>query len=220
MNQLLKIFVVLALGSAARAADGPGAARLVVTNYPLAQAVLSNNCIVVAASGQVDVAWAQAHDMLGRRRLLDDVQRAYVASRPAGKKIAFTITALPGVTNKWHYLNKDHEPSDIVEIARFGPDAACAELLFRVDGERFFGNFQMVFAVRAWPDGPDKTRYYADIWAYPENGAVRFFVRQLGLIERFFRKKTGELEQIVRDVVLQLNREQLVTFITPPPAAH
>ena len=92
-------------------------------------------------------------------------------------------------------------------------------MLFRVDGERFFGNFKVVLALQAWPEGLGKTCYRAEIWAYPENGAVRFFVRQLGLIERFFRKKTGEIELIARDVVLQLNREQLVTFAAPP-AVH
>ena len=218
MNRILKIVAaaVLALGALARADDVPDVARLVVTNFPLAQTVLSNNCIAVAVSGQVAVAWASAKDMLGRRRLLDDVQRAYAASQPAGKKIGFTIKPQPGVTNVWHYINKDNEPSDITELARFGPDAERAEMLFRVDGERFFGNFQLVLALRAWPDGPGKTRYYADIWAYPENGVVRFFVRNLGLIERFFRKKTGEIDKIARDVILQLNREQLITFAPPP----
>ena len=219
MNRILNIAItVLAFSAVAWADEGLGTARLVATNYPLAQAVLSNNCIVVAASGQVAVAWTAAQGMLGRRRLLDDVQRAYSASLPAGKKIGFTITAQPGTTNIWHYINKDNEPSDITEIARFGPDAGCAELLFRVDGERFFGNFRLVLGVRAWPDGPGQTGYAADVWAYPENGTIRFFVRHLGLVERFFHKKLGEIEHIVRDVVLQLNREQLVTAIPAPTA--
>jgi hypothetical protein len=219
MNPFWKLLAaVLTLAAVARADSALGAARLVATNYPLAQEILSNNCIAVTTSGQVAVAWGSAQDMFGRQRLLDDVQRAYAASRPRGQKVGFSIKARPDSTNVWHYINKDHEPSDIMEIARCGPDAEHAELLFRVDGERFFGNFHMVLALRAWPDGPASTRYCADIWAYPENGAVRFFVRHLGLIERFFRKKTGEIELIVRDVVLQLNREQLVTFLATPAA--
>jgi hypothetical protein len=201
---------VLACIAAARANDYTnGSARLVVTNYPLARAVLSNNCIVVSATGQVAVAWAAAQSMLARPRLLDDVQRAYAASLKPGKKCGFTITPRPETSNVWHYVNVDKEPSDITEVARFGPDPDCGEILFRVDGERFFGRFQVVLALRARPDGPGKTNYAMDLWAYPENGLVRFFVRNLGLIERFFRKKTGEIEKIVRAVVLQLNREQL-----------
>jgi len=219
MNRTLNITAaMLALLASAWADEVPGTARLVAMNYPLAQAVLSNNCIVVAATGQIAVAWAAAQGMLGRRRLLDDVQRAYAASLPEGKKAGFTITAQPGATNVWHYINKDNEPSDIIEIARSAPDEGCAELLFRVDGERFFGNFRLVLGFRAWPDGPGQTRYYADVWAYPENGTVRFFVRHLGLVERFFRTKIGEIERIVRDVVLQLNREQLVTANAAPTA--
>lgn len=216
MKRCLNIVVVLlALAALARAEVAP---RLVATNYPLTAAILSNNCIVVSATGQIAVAWSSAQGMLGRQRLLDDVQRAYAASLPAGKKANFTIVARPGSTNVWHYINKDNEPSDITEVARFGPEADCAELLFRVEGERFFGNFQVVLALRAWPDGKGQTKYRADIWAYPMNGAVRFFVRQLGLIERFFRKRTGEIEQIARDVALQLNREQQLSS-TPEHAA-
>jgi len=204
MNWRVSILAVVLLMPAVRAAD----ARLVATNFPLAQAVLSNNCIVVSATGQIAVAWTSAQAIFARPRLLDDIQRAYTASLAPGKKCGFTITPWPNATNVWHYVNKDHEPSDIIELARFGPDAACGEMLFRVDGERFFGNFHVVLALRARPAGSEKTNYAVEVWAYPENGVVRFFVRNLGLIERFFRKKTGEIEQIARAVVLQLNREQ------------
>lgn len=193
-----------------------GMAKLVVTNYPLARAVLSNNCIVVTATGQIAVTWAAAQSMLTRPRLLDDVQRAYAASLKPGKKCGFTITPHLEASNVWHYVNVDREPSDITEVARFGPDATCGEMLFRVDGERFFGHFKVVLALRARPSGQGQTSYQADLWAYPENGVVRFFVRNLGLIERFFRKKTGEIETIVRAVVLQLNHEQLVTITAEP----
>ena len=220
MNRILKILVAaLTLVVIVRANDAPGATRLVAKNYPLAQAVLSNNCIVVAASGQVAVAWAAAQGLLGRRRRLEDVQRAYAASLPAGKQVGFMIAARPGMTNRWHYINKDNESSDIIELARCGPDAEGAELLFRVDGERFFGNFHVVLALRAWPGRPGKTRYCADVWAYPENGMVLFFVRHLGLIERFIRKKTDEIKQIVCDVALRLNREPFISAIAAP-ATH
>ena len=196
----------LALVGIARADD---VARLVATNYPLAQAVLSNNCITVSATGQVAVTWTTAQRILARPRLLDDVQRAYAASLPPGKTCGFTITPRAEATNVWHYVNKDKEPSDISEVARYGPDATCGELLFRVDGERFFGTFHVVLALHARPEGAEKTNYAVDVWAYPENGVVRFFVRNLGLVEHFFRKKTGEIEKIARDVALQLSREQL-----------
>ncbi|MCX7007391.1 MAG: hypothetical protein NTY53_09115 [Kiritimatiellaeota bacterium] len=215
MNWRASILAVVLLVPVARAAE----ARLVATNFPLAQAVLSNNCIVVCATGQIAVAWASAQTMLARPRLLDDVQRAYAASLPPGKTAGFTITPHPEATNIWHYINKDKEPSDITEVARYGPDAASGELLFRVDGERFFGNFRLVLALRARPDGPGKTNYAVDVWAYPENGVVRFFVRNLGLVERFFRKKTVEIEKIVRDVVLQINREQTAAAGTTRSAA-
>ena len=213
MNRCSQIVVAaFALATAARAGEVPGAARLVATNYPLARAVLSNHCIIVTATGQVAVAWPSAQRIIARPRLLDDIPRAYAAT---GKKVGFTITPHPDATNVWHYVNKDKEPSDITEIARYGPDAASGELLFRVDGERFFGNFQLVLAIRARPDGPGKTNYIVDVWAYPENGIVRFFVRNLGLVERFFRNKTGEIEKIARDVALQLNREQLAAATSP-----
>lgn len=209
------ILAMIWLAPVARTAE----AHLVATNFPLAQAVLSNNCIVVGATGQLAVAWASAKSMLARPRLLDDVQRAYAASLAPGKKCGFTITPVPNTSNVWHYINKDKEPSDITEVARLGPDATSGEILFRVDGERFFGNFQVVLALHAQPDGPGMTTYAMDMWAYPENGVVRFFVRNLGLIERFFRKKTGEIEQIARDVVLQLNREQGATAASVGPEA-
>ena len=185
-----------------------GAAPLVVEQYPLAQAVLTNSCIMVCATGEVAVSWQAARNMLGRPRLFDDVQRAYVATLPAGRKPGFIITPDHLTRHMWHYLNKDGEPSDIVEVARCGPDGQGAELLFRVDGRRFFGLFQVVLAIRAYPHGPDTTHYAADVWAYPENGAVRFFVRHLGLVEHFFRNKTSEIEKIARDIALQLSLEQ------------
>jgi len=213
MNWYSQILVAaLALAAAVRAGDIPSAARLVATNYPLAQAVLSNHCIIVTATGQVAVAWPSAQRIIAQPRLLDDIPRAYAAS---GRKVGFTITPRPNTTNMWHYINKDNEPSDVIEVARYGPDADCGELLFRVDGERFFGKFEVVLAIRARPDGPGKSNYTVDIWAYPENGLVRFFVRNLGLVERFFRNKTGELEKIACDVALQLNREQLTAATAP-----
>jgi hypothetical protein len=185
-----------------------GTARLVVTNYPLAQAVLSKHCIFVTATGRVAIAWATAQNIMARPHLLDDIPRAYTASKPRGKPCGFTITPKAATSNVWHYVNVDKEPSDITEVARYGPDATCGEILFRVDGDRFFGHFQVVLVLRAQPDGPGKTNYAVDLWAYPENGLVRFFVRNLGLIERFFRKKTREIEEITLAVALQLSREQ------------
>ncbi len=193
-----------------------GTAKLVVTNYPQAREVLRKNCIVVTSTGQIAVAWAAAQGMLARPRLLDDIQRAYTASLAPGKHCGFTITPKPASSNVWLYVNVDKEPSEIIEVARYGPEPDCGEILFRVDGERFFGHFQVVLALRTRPDGVGWTSYQADLWAYPENGFIRFFVRNLGLIERFFRKKTGEIEKIVRAVVLQLNREQLVSMAAEP----
>ena len=88
MNTRRSLVVVGMLLQAAGVAFAQGVDRqawLVVERYPLARAVVTNNCIVVQATGRIAVSWRAAGDLLARPRLLDDVQRAYVATPKATK---------------------------------------------------------------------------------------------------------------------------------------
>ena len=157
-------------------------------------AVLARPCIVVHTTGRMDLAYSGMARAFASPDLLGDMQREYALQLPAGEQPEFVIQQqTPG---SYHYVNRLGQESFIREVHRAEHEGPVTELVLHTWGRRFFGRYEAVIHIAVQPgEGPDLD-YQAVVYAYPENGVSRFLARHLGLVERYFRSKTAEIESL------------------------
>ena len=159
-----------------------------------AEAVLARRCIVVTTTGQLALAYAGMARAFASPDLLGDLQREYAHQLPAGEQPEFIIQQTsPG---SYHYVNRLGQESFIREVHRAEHAGPVTELVLHAWGRRFFGRYEAVIHVAVYPVEPGELGYTAVVHAYPENGVSRFLARHLGLVERYFRSKTAEIEAL------------------------
>lgn len=163
------------------------------------------NPIRAETSGIVPVPYGQALAVFSQSNLLACVQREYCELLAENGTPEFTINQTS--TNTYFYINANGERTDITEVLRHpSPDGSFNIVLYSV-GERFFGRYEALIHVQLTDAGPDGTRYAAVVYAYPENAVSRFFARHLGLVDRYFSKKTGQMAEIVKAIGCSLCRK-------------
>lgn len=159
-----------------------------------ARAVLSRPCIVVTATGHVELPYNGLARAFASENLLGNLQREYALQLPAGEEPEFVIVQTqPG---HYHYVNRVGQESYLREVHRHAHEGPTTELVLHTWGQRFFGRFEAVIHVAVRPDGEGRTAYDAVVYAWPDNGVSRFLARHLGLVERYFRSKTREMEAL------------------------
>jgi hypothetical protein len=153
------------------------------------------------AAGTVPAEYGAAMLVFESPSLLTDVQAAYASLLPDGEKPEFLIQQ--AAPKAWFYINRKGERTDITEIARKQTSDTAFDIIYYSAGKRFFGDYQAVIHVQISKDA-EQSRYAAMVYAYPENAFSRFFARRLGLVERFFKKKTAEMSGIISTITCNL----------------
>ena len=156
--------------------------------------VLALPCIVVTTTGRMDLAYSGMARAFASPDLLGDVQREYARQLPVGEQPEFVIEQV--ATGSYHYVNREGQESFIREVHRGEHEGPVTELALHTWGRRFFGRYEAVIHVAVRPAGARHVEYTAVVYAYPQNGVSRFLARHLGLVERYFRNKTDEIEQL------------------------
>lgn len=185
-----------------RSADTNGLCAM-VAHHAEASLLLTRDTIRVGSRGTMPVQFAAAADMLTRSNLLDRVQEEYARSLPDGQEPEFVLQ--PAGENRWSFVNRHAQYSEVHEVARvLAADSGSLTAVFYACGERFFGMFESLTVVRATPSADGRVDYTVEVFAYPQQPACRFVIRHLGLVERFFRNKTKELEDVTARVCVRL----------------
>lgn len=191
MRIIILTMAALALGAL------PAAASLLdqLVADPRARSVLDAHFIPCRSTGEVGVAIGELVQLFSHSNLVDHIQSEYARQLPAGEQPEFVVQ--PDGTNRWHYVNKSGHRSEIHELARASDERTGeVEVIYYSRGRRFFGDFRALIQVRITGGAAGRSRYAAEVWAYPESALPRFFARHLGLVESFFRDKTRELTEL------------------------
>lgn len=171
------------------------------------KALLENKKPIYAeTSGEVQVDYAQALNVMDEPGLLQNVQDAYCKLIAKDGTPEFTIQQCS--SNTYFYVNKDGERTDIAEVLRKKTSGSTFDIVYYSAGKRFFGRYEAVIHVQISDDGDAGSRYVASVYAYPENAFSRFFARHLGLVDRYFKKKTGEMTGIITTITCSLCDEK------------
>lgn len=168
--------------------------RELTAHHPPSTNLLERNTIQVVREGTFALDVKTATDLLMRDDLLDRVQAAYGELLPAGETPEFVVR--PVGSNAWSFVNQHGQQSEIHQVAQVMDPAGNLTVVFYARGERFFGLFESLTAVRATPLDDERMAYEVCVLAYPRQPVFRFIIRHLGLVERYFRNKTEEMEAI------------------------
>ncbi|MDZ8120195.1 hypothetical protein [Pontiella agarivorans] len=173
----------------------------------------SRNPIYCETEGRVPVDYAQALKVYAHPDLLVNVQAAY--SEHVLKEGAPEFSIQQTAEKKFHYVNRKKERTDISEIFRRETSDTTFDIILYSSGKRFFGNYQAVIHVQLLDCGDAGVGYVASVYAYPENAVSRFFSRHLGLVEKYFNKKTGHLTEMITVISRSLCEQAAVAQDEP-----
>lgn len=194
--RFLRILVLSSLPLITHASFLPGS----LDQHPRAAAVLAEKFIHVTGSGQVDITFEQASALLQRPDLLTDIQTAYAALLQEGQKPEFVIQAVePG---EYFFENRHRQTTRIFELKRQENEAGGIDFVLFAQGTRSFGDFQSLthIQIQSCPENPEITLWEVQVFAYPENSMSRFFARNFGIAQRFFRSKTREISGLAVEI--------------------
>lgn len=163
--------------------------------------------IKAEAKGSAPVNFDAALQVLRHPDFIANVQDAYCKLIDDDGTPEFTIQQTS--TNTYFYVNRKDERTDISEVMRKKTSEESFDIILYSAGKRFFGKYQALIHIHVTKDGENKSTYVASVYAYPENAVSRFFVRHLGLVERYFKKKTGHMTEIVTTITCSLCEEDV-----------
>ncbi|QBG47211.1 hypothetical protein EGM51_07305 [Verrucomicrobia bacterium S94] len=161
--------------------------------------------IYAETSGSVPVNFKAALQVLLDPAFMTNVQEAYNTMIDDDGKPEFSIQQTS--SNTYFYVNRKNERTDITEVLRKQNSETEIDIVLYSAGRRSFGKFQSVIHIRVEQESESVTRYTAAVYAYPENAVSRFLVRHLGLVERYFRKKTRNLTAMITTITSGLCEE-------------
>lgn len=164
-----------------------------VSHHAPSLAVLARDTIRVNSRGTLPVNFQAAVEVLSQSNLLDRVQEEYALSLPPGRQPEFVLQ--PAGSNVWTFVNRHGQHSEVCEVARAFVASNVLTVVLYAKGERFFGLFESLTAIRATA-AQGQVGYTVEVFAYPHQPVCRFVIRHLGLVERFFQQKTQDLETI------------------------
>ncbi len=179
-----------------------GAQTLPVADDPRVAAVLQQRTINASGNGAVPIHYADIVSAFSREDLLDQVQAEYARMLKPGQKPEFVVQKTGPRT--YAYKNRKHEHSEIHELFRGAAGTNRFEVEYYVSGERFFGKFQSVILVGVAPQDGAHSTYDVQVYAYPEAALPRFLARHLGLVERYFKSKTRDMERMATQICTRL----------------
>jgi hypothetical protein len=188
---LICVASVQALETKSLLPDGPSKA-LLETKKP----------IYSEASGTVPVDFSQALKVFTHSNFLSNVQTAYNEQIDDDGTPEFNIEQTSAHT--YFYVNRHGERTDISEIMRAAASDSVFDIILYSTGKRSFGKYQALIHVQITDCGEQAVHYTAAVYAYPENMFSRFFARHLGLVDRYFKKKTTLLTEMITVITCSL----------------
>lgn len=159
----------------------------------------------IPVEGCLTASFSKAHAVLQSSNLLEQVQQAYAAQLPVGKKPEFEV--MPAGEGRYYYVNKDDERCDIRELWRSTDTNTSFQCAFYVTGERFFGRFESLITLRVTRSSalpPETLSYVTDVRICPHSAAARVLLRHMPGIELYFRKKADEMRRILATIFTHL----------------
>ena len=162
----------------------------------------SKKPIHAETTGLVSIRFSQALEVYARPSLLTEVQQAYCELLTKDGTPEFTIRQES--TNDYFYVNRKGQRTNITEVLRRQTSDDAFDIILYSTGKRFFGSYQAIIHVQLTRESEESTRYTASVYAYPENRISRFFARSMNLVERYFKKKTAHLTEIVTTISCSL----------------
>jgi len=176
----------------------------------VADRLLENHTIYIPVTGSVTGNFATAYNVLQSSNVLDRIDAAYTAQLKEGEKSDFAIHS---TTNGHYYcINNHNERSELYDICRNGgADTNYFERIMYVQGERGFGMFESLIAMRvSRPEGDasNMLTYNADVYVYPHCMALRIFLRFFPGVKHYFRREADEMESIMTGVFDHLISEE------------
>lgn len=191
-RRMLKTLVsLLTIYSSAYALD---TANLV--NDTSALALLKEKCISTETSGVVPVRFDIACSILSKPDLYQMVQDEYASSVSKDGTVDFPIiTTKPG---HYYYINRENQRTDIVELYRQQTETGVFDVILMASGKRFFGTYDVLIHVQVLDAATAGVAYVADVHAFPHNGTMRFIARRFGVVERYFKKNTNEIQWLAK----------------------
>lgn len=194
------LMMILCLGLAGRGVELPG----VVSEHPLVVSLMAEHYLHIRGEGRVEVAYGTAEAMLSLEDVLTEVQRAYGALLPPGEEPEFVITA--EAAGVYRFVNRKGQHTRIEELLRASCEREGTDMVLYAAGRRGFGDFRSLTWIRVRPaaDGTEACEWAVEVFAYPENRVSRFFARNLGVADRYFRRKTKEISALAAEIALYL----------------
>ncbi|GEM_PF-3532923 len=169
------------------------------------RSVLDARYIFATTRADLGVPFEDARRMLTQEKdLLMRVQSAYAELLELnGEEAEFSIheTEELGV-----YIYKTGNPkhdTHMVELFRDLSPEGNPQLLLYSAGKRGFGRFRALTFVEIQPE-KEEAVYQVDVYAFPQNSFNRFFARKLGVVERYFKKKTADLSETSTEICLHI----------------
>lgn len=185
--------ILLAIASSAHALDTAS-----LLNDSAEMELLQKNCIRAETSGVVPIRFDTACEILTQPDLYQMLQDEYARSVSKNGKVDFPIIETkPG---HYYYVNADNQRTDIVELYRQQTEAGVFDVVLKASGKRFFGHYDVIIHVQILDAVDAGVTYFADVNAYPYNGAMRFIARRLGMVERYFKKNTDDILWVARKI--------------------
>lgn len=173
-----------------------------VAHHAQSLELLTRKTIRVESRGTVPVTFEAAVLVLSQSNLIDRIQAEYARSLPEGKSPDFVLQ--PAGSNAWTFVNRKGQSSEVHEVARSSGTTKSLTMVFYTTGERFFGRFESLASIHAAPISTNEVAYTVEVLAYPHQPVLRFFVRHLGLVEKFFNEKTEAMETITVGICQRL----------------
>ncbi len=196
-SDLIRMAVCVLCATAGLAAAAPQGAVMDADESRL----LEKDTLRIHVAGCVTGSFERAYGVLQTSNLLETVQQAYAAQLPVGIKPQFEVKSAGA--GRYYYVNKAGERCDIRELWRETDTNTCFMTAFYATGKRTFGTFESLIYLTLARDeqaSPKVLVYTVSIRVWPQGALVRVFLRYLPGIDRYFRKKTADLETIFTDV--------------------
>ena len=157
--------------------------------------------LLITVAGTVTGSFAKAYGIIQASNVLESIQGAYATQLPAGEKPEFEVHSFGA--GRYYYVNRHRERCDVRELWRQTDTNSWIKTAFYVKGERAFGTFESLIylTVRREPvASQDQLTYATVVRVWPHGAVIRMFLRHMPRIERYFRKKTDEMREIMTGV--------------------
>ncbi len=202
---LLRAFAVLLLGIAAVGRADEETPLPAWSTSLVSSAMCDGSKIHLAVTGTVAVAFDQTREVLLAPDILEKIEAMYRRELPDGEPGKLEVTRLE--TNGHYRVRWKTDLAVVRDVWRATDTNHFFEGGYVITGERFFGSFETVMAVRVARTPEGQSSFLADILVYPHNGFIRFLFSNLISVEGYFRRTTAELSAEFQRVCTSLCRE-------------